>query len=106
MKSILKNKFEMLDLCYFHYFLGLQVLQKKKGLFISQSKYASDLLCCFHMEDSKPTSSPFKSRVKLVSTCTTSEFDATLYRQFVIILLYLNHTHPDLSFIVGLFPNI
>jgi hypothetical protein len=56
----------------------------------------------FHMEDWKPAPSPFQSRVKLVATCTFPEVDATLYRQLVGSLLYLTHTHPDLSFVVGL----
>jgi hypothetical protein len=85
-----------------HYFLGLQVLQTKEGIFLSQSKYACDLLHHFHMEDSKPTPSPFQSGVKLVATCTSPKVDATLYHQLVGSLLYLTHTHPDISFVVGL----
>jgi hypothetical protein len=34
-KTSLKNKFEMTDLGYFHYFLGLQVLKTKEGIFLS-----------------------------------------------------------------------
>jgi hypothetical protein len=101
-KTILKNKFEMKDLGFLHYFLGLQVLQTNEGFFLSQSKYACDLLHYFHMDDCKPTPSPFQSRVKLTATCTSPEVDATLYRQLVGSLLYLTHTHPDLSFVVGL----
>jgi hypothetical protein len=85
-----------------HYFLGLQVLQNNEGIFLSQSKYACDLLRRFHMDDCKPTPSPFQSGVKLVATCTSPEVDATLYRQLVGSLLYLTHTRPDLSFVVGL----
>jgi hypothetical protein len=58
MKTILKKKFEMTDLGFLHYFLGLQVLQTNEGIFLSQSKYACDLLCRFHMDDCKPTTSP------------------------------------------------
>ena len=39
-KSSLKQNFEMSDLGHLHYFLGLQVLQTKEGIFLSQSKYA------------------------------------------------------------------
>ena len=49
----------MTDLGHLHYFLGLQVLQSKDGIFLSQSKYACDLLRFFHMEDCKPAPSPF-----------------------------------------------
>jgi hypothetical protein len=101
-KTILKKKFEMTDLGFLHYFLGLQVLQTNEGIFLSQSRYACDLLHRFHMDDCKPNPSPFQSGVKLSSTCTFPEVDATLYRQLVGSLLYLTHTHPDLSFAVGL----
>jgi hypothetical protein len=101
-KPSLKKKFEMTDLGFLHYFLGLQVLQTNEGIFISQSKYACDLLRHFHMDDCNPTPSPFQSGVKLTSTFTSPEVDATLYRQLVGSLLYLTHTRPDLSFVVGL----
>ena len=77
----------MTYLGYLHYFLGLKILQSKEGISLSQSKYAYDLLCRFHMEDCKTTPSPFQSRVKLSLTCTSPEVDATLYRQLVGILL-------------------
>eukprot|EP00253_Pinus_taeda_P023024 PITA_23024 len=101
-KSSLKKKFEMTELGHLHYFLGLQVLQSKEGISLSQSKYACDILRHFHMEDCKPAPSPFQSGVKLSVSCTSPEVDATLYRQLVGKLLYLTHTRPDLSFAVGL----
>jgi hypothetical protein len=70
----------MTDLGFLHYFLGLQVLQTNERIFLSQSKYACDLLRRFHMDTCKPTSSPLQSGVKLISTCTSPEVDATLYR--------------------------
>ena len=101
-KTSLKKKFEMTDLGFLHYFLGLQVLQTNEGIFISQSKYACDLLHRFHMDDCKPSPSRFQFGVNLTATCTSPEVDATLYRQLVGSLLYLNHTCLDLSFVVGL----
>eukprot|EP00253_Pinus_taeda_P017693 PITA_17693 len=50
-KSSLKKKFEMTDVGHLQYFLGLQVLQSKEGISLSQSKYACDILRHFHMED-------------------------------------------------------
>jgi hypothetical protein len=101
-KTSLKKKFEMTDLGFLHYFFGLQVLQTNERIFLSHSKYACDLLRHFHMEDCKPTSSPFQFGVKLVATCTYPEVDATLYRQLVGSLLYLTRTLPNLYFTIGL----
>jgi hypothetical protein len=100
-KSNLKKKFEMTSLCYLHYFLGLQVLKSKEGIFLFQSKYACDILHHFHVEYSKPSPSPFQTRVKLVATFTNIEVNSMLYHQLVGILLYLTHTHLDIFFVVG-----
>jgi hypothetical protein len=101
-KTSLKKNFEMRDLGYLNYFLGLQVLQTKEGIFLSQSKYVCDLLRHFHLDDSKPTPSPFQFGFKLVTTCTSHEVDATLYRQLIGSLLYLTRTCLGISFLVGL----
>ena len=91
----------MTKLRHLHYFLGLQVLQTTESIFLWRSKYACDLLRHFHMEDCKPSPSPFQSRVKNFATCTSPKVDATLYRQLVGNLLYLTHPRLDLSFAVG-----
>eukprot|EP00253_Pinus_taeda_P028330 PITA_28330 len=78
--SSLKKQFEITDLGHLHYFLGLQFLQSKEGISLSQSKYARDLLRHFHMEDCKPSPSPFQFGAKLLVTCTSPEVDATLYQ--------------------------
>jgi hypothetical protein len=48
-KSSLTNWFEILDLGL-HYFLGLQIQQSDKGIFVSQPKLSLKLLHRFHME--------------------------------------------------------
>ena len=83
MKSSLQQNFEMSDLEHLHYFLGLQLLQTKEGIFLSQTKYACELLRHFHMEDCKSAPSPFQYGVNLFATCTSPKVDATLYRQLV-----------------------
>jgi hypothetical protein len=100
-KTNLKKKFEMTNLDFLHYFLGLQVLQTNEEIFLSKYTYACDLLHPFHMDDCKPTPSPFQSGVKLTTTCTFPKV-STLYHQLVGTFLYLTHTHPDLSFVVGI----
>jgi hypothetical protein len=58
-KNNLKKKFEMTDLGFLRYFLGLQVLKTNEGIFLSQSKYACNLFHHFHMDDCKLVPSPF-----------------------------------------------
>ena len=77
-KSSLKKNFQMSDLGHLHYFLGLQVLRTKERIFLSQYKYACDLLRHFHMEYCKLTHYPFQYGVKIYATCTSPEVDATL----------------------------
>ena len=43
-KSFMMKEFEMSDLGVLPYFLGLQVKLVEEGIFISQTKYAKDLL--------------------------------------------------------------
>jgi hypothetical protein len=43
----------MIDLGLLHYYLGVEVFQQPNNIFISQCKYASELLKKFGMEDCK-----------------------------------------------------
>jgi hypothetical protein len=78
MKSDLQKKLEMKNLDILHYFLGLHILHIANGTFLSQQKYATDLLNRFHMSDCNPSLTPFQSDVKLTMECTTPLVDSTL----------------------------
>ena len=54
----MKNKIEMTNLGLLHFFLGLEVCQIDGGIFISQKKYAKDLLKKFGMINCKPATTP------------------------------------------------
>ena len=43
-RTVMKKEFEMTDLRLMKYFLGLEVTQTDKGIFIRQHKYAIDIL--------------------------------------------------------------
>ena len=61
----MKKAFEMSMLAELTFFLGLQVYQTDKGVFISQNKYIKDMIKRFKMEDSKPVSTPMITSCKL-----------------------------------------
>ena len=57
-KDDLAKEFEMKDLGLRHYFLGLEIWQQKDGLFVSQGKYAREILEKFNMQGCKPIDTP------------------------------------------------
>ena len=64
-KSQMMKEFEMSYMSLLHYFLGLEVYQAEDGIFISQRKYARDLLSKFGMINCKPTTTPMNINEKL-----------------------------------------
>eukprot|EP00253_Pinus_taeda_P023124 PITA_23124 len=57
-KEDLAREFEMKDLGLLHYFLGLEIWQRSDGLFVSQGKYAREILEKFNMHGCKPVDTP------------------------------------------------
>eukprot|EP00253_Pinus_taeda_P023798 PITA_23798 len=53
-KEELAREFEMKDMGLMHYFLGMEVWQKDGEVFVSQGKYANEILRRFDMEKCKP----------------------------------------------------
>jgi hypothetical protein len=53
-KHAMQSEFEMTDLCIMKYFLGIEVHQSAKCIFVCQQKYAADILKRFHMEECNP----------------------------------------------------
>ena len=57
-KENLVREFEMKDMGLLHYFLGFEIWKRDGELFVSQGKYAKDILRKFHMEGNKPMKNP------------------------------------------------
>eukprot|EP01018_Ginkgo_biloba_P023828 Gb_00935 [translate_table: standard] len=96
------KEFEMSDLGQLHYFLGIEIWQSEKGIFMSQAKYAMDILKKFNMSDCKPLATPVKFGLKLSKYEDSDSVDATLYRQLIESLIYLTSTRPDIAYAVSL----
>ena len=102
LQKFLSQQFEMKDLGTLSYFLGLEVTSSSDGYYLSQAKYASDLLSKAGLTNSKTVSTPLELNVKLNTTDGEPLSDATLYRQLVDSLIYLTVTCPDLIYTVHL----
>ena len=101
-KSALNKGFAMTNLGLLRRFIGLEVSQNTSRIKISQSRYSSDMLKRFHMEDYKEAPCPFLSGIMLEEDGSTPLVDNTLYRELIGSLLYLTHSRPDISYAVSI----
>ncbi|KAG5547345.1 hypothetical protein RHGRI_013130 [Rhododendron griersonianum] len=100
LKAFLNKQFQMKDLGTVSYFLGLEISSTSDGYYLTQAKYASDLLTRAGITDSKTASTPLEPTTRLTPLDGTPLPDATLYRQLVGCLVYLTVTRPDIAYAV------
>ena len=98
--TALSKAFELKDLAALSYFLGIRIVPSKFGLTLCQSKYASDVLHRFKMENSKPTKTPCCPNVRLTPFDGSVLPNSSAYRSMVGALQYLTFTRLDLAFSV------
>ena len=82
------------------FFLGLQIKQKE-GIFISQKKYARNIVKKFGLDSKKHASTPMSSSTKLNLDPYRVEVSPTFYKSIIGSLLYLMTSRPDIAFSVG-----
>ncbi|GKA07431.1 ribonuclease H-like domain-containing protein [Tanacetum coccineum] len=97
--TVLHGEFAITDLGSLNYFLGIFAQRTKSGLFLSQSKFAKEILERAHMQHCNPYKTPVDTESKLGSD-GDSVSDPTLYRSLVGALQYLTFTRPDISYVV------
>ena len=102
LQKFLSQQFEMKDLGTLSYFLSLEVTFSSDGYYLSQAKYASDILSKVSLTDNKTIFTPLELNVKLNATDGEPLPDAALYRQLVGSLIYLAVTCLDLAYVLHL----
>ena len=100
-KDDLAKEFEMKDLGLLHYFMGLEIWQRSDGMFVSQGKYAREILEKFNMHGCKPVDTPLPGGWRKEDATSAEVVDATVYRQLVGSLMYLVNTQPDICYAVN-----
>ena len=91
----------MKDMGLLHYFLGLEIWQRDGEIFVSQGKYAKEILGKFHMESSKPMDTPLLGNWRKEDATSREVFDATIYSQLVGSLMYLLNTRTNIFYVVN-----
>ena len=97
----MKKEFEISMVGELTFFLSLQVKQKKEGIFVSQEKYARNIVKKFRLDSKKHASTPMSSSTKLNVDSSRVEMSPTLYRSIIESLLYLTTSRPDIAFSIG-----
>ncbi|XP_028108000.1 uncharacterized protein LOC114306874 [Camellia sinensis] len=90
--------FAMKELGDISYFLGISIQAYGDSYFLSQHKYASDILIKAGMTTCKPYNSPMSIKPSLGPDSALPFNQPELYRSVVGALQYLTITRPDLSF--------
>ena len=99
-KVCMMKKFEMSDLDLSHYILGLEVKLGVDGIFISQRKYAMDLLKKFNIVNYKVAAIPMNVNEKL-NHDDNAKLNAIFFSSLIGGMYYLSHTIPDIALPVG-----
>ena len=100
LKDFLSQQFEMKDLGHLRYFLCLEITHSIDGLYITQAKYASELLSRAGLTDSKTVETSIELNAHLTPLGGKPLSNPSLYRHLVSSLVYLTVTHPDISYVV------
>nr|GEU69328.1 ribonuclease H-like domain-containing protein [Tanacetum cinerariifolium] len=79
-EKLMKDKFQMSSMGELTFFLGLQVKQKKDGIFISQDKYVAEILKKFGLINRKSASTPIDTKKPLLKDPDGEDVDVHTYR--------------------------
>ncbi|GJS63238.1 retrovirus-related pol polyprotein from transposon TNT 1-94 [Tanacetum coccineum] len=98
--EIMCSKFKMSMMGKMSFFLGLQISQSPRDIFLNQSKYALEIIKKYGMETSDVVDTPIVEKSKLDADPQGKEVDPTRYRGMIGSLMYLSSSRPDLVFAV------
>nr|GEY24556.1 hypothetical protein [Tanacetum cinerariifolium] len=92
---LMTNKFKMSMMGQMSFFLGLQISQSPRGIFINQSKYASEIVQKYGLTSTNYVDTPMSENKKLDEDLQGKPVYAKLYRGMIGSLMYLTATYAD-----------
>ncbi|GJS60134.1 retrovirus-related pol polyprotein from transposon TNT 1-94 [Tanacetum coccineum] len=93
--EIMCSKFKMSMMGKISFFLGLQISQSTRGIFLKQSKYALEPLKKYGMKSCDPVDTSMVEKFKLDEDTQGKGFDPTHYHGMVGTFMYLTTSRPD-----------
>nr|GEY79695.1 hypothetical protein [Tanacetum cinerariifolium] len=98
--NLMCSKFKMSMMGKISFFLGLQISQSPRGIFINQSKYALESLKKYGFESCNPVDTSMVKKSKLDEDKEGKVVDPSHYHGMIGTLLYLKASRPDLQFAI------
>ncbi|KAK6159284.1 hypothetical protein DH2020_006598 [Rehmannia glutinosa] len=95
---LLSSEFAMKDLGSLIYFLGIAMTRHKGGMFLSQQKYAEEIIEWVGMSSCKSSHTPIDTNVNVTASASTTYADPSLYRSLAGAFQYLTSIRPDISY--------
>jgi len=99
-KEYMNHYFHIKGLGSLKYFLGIEVARGPRGLFLSQRKYALEIIDASRLLGAKPVDFTMETNHKLALAHSANLDDPTRYRRLVGRLIYLTITRPELRYAV------
>ncbi|GJR45472.1 retrovirus-related pol polyprotein from transposon TNT 1-94 [Tanacetum coccineum] len=94
-EKLMHNKFEMSMMGELKFFIGIQIHQSPRGIFINQAKYAQEMLKKHGMTSCDNIGTPMATK-PLDADLSGSPVDQMKYRSMVGALMYLTTSRPDI----------
>nr|GEZ56563.1 retrovirus-related Pol polyprotein from transposon TNT 1-94 [Tanacetum cinerariifolium] len=95
-EKLMHSRFEMSLMGGMKFFLGLQINQSLRGIFINQAKYALEILHKHGMVKGQSIGTPMAMKPKLDSDLSGNPVDQTDYHSKIRSLMYLTSSRPDI----------
>ncbi|GKF09778.1 retrovirus-related pol polyprotein from transposon TNT 1-94, partial [Tanacetum coccineum] len=94
-EKLMHNKFEMSMIGELKFFLGIQIQQSPRGIFINQAKYAQEILKKHGITSCDSVGTPMATK-HLDADLSGTPVDQTKYHSMVGALMYLTASRPDI----------
>ncbi|GJR61259.1 retrovirus-related pol polyprotein from transposon TNT 1-94 [Tanacetum coccineum] len=95
-EKLMHGRFEMSLMGEMKFFLGLQIHQSPRGIFINQAKYTLEILKKHGMEKEQSIGTPMATKPKLDADLSGEPVDQPDYHSKIGSLMYLTSSRPDI----------